>query len=487
MSIFLGLIGLLGQSVEAAPVQVGGYMRVMTRPDLQGGNGTLGYWNLYGRLLNERGYTMLDSRILLQEADSFGDPWSSVHFRVEGGSIANTDPGNGNLANFRLSQVYLLSGNTTIPNVTWQVGTLESYFGDLGLYDMRPAMVFSDTVGISGRYQTATSELLIGIGDAGYAKYGSEYNTVWSSGFTLRHRPIAQLEIGIGAQGYLELGTQGNRNAPYTTPGMNYEDWLRGEVVQQFDAENPFDILEFPDPELSNTSSYTAIGYLGFGGFGPIIWNNFYATYRTLHPEKYTSEFFEGQEFRLYTTEFTDERTALLLGNEMQLRILPNKWDIAWGLLYGRHQDGDNDIAPSDHDRSYASTVLRSQWYIRPELHFLIESSIAQEVSHNGRTYREHADSIFFNTNGTADSRGFEYGDTDTRITWQGKTGFILNPNGVGIFNRPSVRILYGSQYSNQNNAFGNAFVESLDQYNDFGNREQHWHHLVAVETESWF
>jgi hypothetical protein len=130
---------------------------------------------------------------------------------------------------------------------------------------------------------------------------------------------------------------------------------------------------------------------------------------------------------------------------------------------------------------------LRSQWYIRPEVHFLIESSIAQELSINGRAYREHADSIFYNTNGTADSRGFEYGDSDTRITWQGKTGLVLNPNGTGIFNRPSLRVLYGSQYSNQNNAFGNSFVESLDQYNDFGNREQHWHHLVAVETESWF
>ena len=486
MSIVLGLISLLGQTAEAAPVQVGGYMRVMTRPDLQGGNGTLGYWNLYGRLLNERGYTMLDTRIQLQEADSFGDPWSSVHFRAEGGSIANTDAGNGNLSNFRLSQVYLLSGNN-IPNLVWQLGTLESYFGDLGLYDMRPAMVFTDTVGISGRYQTERSELLIGVGDAGYAKYGAEYNTVWTSGFTLRHRPIDQLEFGIGGQGYLELGTPGNRNAPYTTPEMDYEDWLRGEVVEQFDAENPFDILEFPIPELQNSSSYTAIGYVGFGGFGPVIWNNFYATYRTLHPEKYTTEYFEGQEFKLYTTDLTDERDALLIGNEMQLRIVPNKWDIAWGLLYGRHQDGDNDIAPSDHDRTYASTVLRSQWYIKPEFHFLIESSIAQEVSHNGRAYREHADSIFANTNGVADARGFEYGDTDTRITWQGKTGVVLNPNGVGIFNRPSLRVLYGSQYSNQNNAFGNAFVESLDQYNNFGNREQHWHHVVAVETESWF
>ena len=63
MSIVLGLIGLLGQSAEAAPVQVGGYMRVMTRPDVQGGNffGILEF--LYGRLLNERGYTMLDTRV----------------------------------------------------------------------------------------------------------------------------------------------------------------------------------------------------------------------------------------------------------------------------------------------------------------------------------------------------------------------------------------------------------------------------------------
>ena len=68
-------------------------------------------------------------------------------------------------------------------------------------------MVFTDTVGISGRYQTERSELLIGVGDAGYAKYGAEYNTVWTSGFTLRHRPIDQLEFGIGDKDTLELGT----------------------------------------------------------------------------------------------------------------------------------------------------------------------------------------------------------------------------------------------------------------------------------------
>ena len=169
------------------------------------------------------------------------------------------------------------------------------------------------------------------------------------------------------------------------------------------------------------------------------------------------------------------------------MQIIKGKWDLAWGMLYGNHQDIDNDLAPSDHDRIYKSTVLRNQWYCNDVVHLLFESSIASEWSRNGNTFREHSDSIFQNTGGVSDTRGFEYGDTDTRITWQGKGGLVLNPMGRGIYARPSLRILYGAQYSNQNNAFGNSFVESVDQYNDFGNVEQHWHHVLAVETEAWF
>ena len=65
-------------AVQAAPIQVGGYLRLMTRPDLQGGQGQLGYWNLYGRLLNEREYVMLDSRIQLLEAQHKTDSWSNL-------------------------------------------------------------------------------------------------------------------------------------------------------------------------------------------------------------------------------------------------------------------------------------------------------------------------------------------------------------------------------------------------------------------------
>ena len=78
-------------------------------------------------------------------------------------------------------------------------------------------------------------------------------------------------------------------------------------------------------------------------------------------------------------------------------------------------------------------------------------------------------------------------GDSDTRITFQGKTGLVLNPLGPGIFARPSLRLLYGLQYSTQNNAFGNNFVDSLSEFNDFENKERHLHHLLALEAEAWF
>ena len=54
---------LMLASAFAGSAELGGYMRVMTRPDFQGGNGRLGYWNLYGRLLNEGPWMSLDGRI----------------------------------------------------------------------------------------------------------------------------------------------------------------------------------------------------------------------------------------------------------------------------------------------------------------------------------------------------------------------------------------------------------------------------------------
>ena len=189
----------------------------------------------------------------------------------------------------------------------------------------------------------------------------------------------------------------------------------------------------------------------------------------------------------MHATKFTDQRTVLTIGNEALVDAIPGRLELALGTLYGLHEDGDNSITPSEHDRWYASAVLRVQVAIMPTLAWLTESAIAQEVSTNGHFIREHEDSIFANTDGVADTRGLEFGDADTRTTWQGKGGLVFNPLGPGIYSRPSLRLLYGVQHSNENNAFSNQFVTTLDQYNAFGTVEQHWHHMVALEAEAWF
>ena len=113
---------------------VGGYFRVMARPDLQGGDGRLGYWNLYGRLLNEGPWAALELKLDLIPPDpGSGKVWTAVHFKLEGGSVLGADPGNGKLNAFGLTQLYVEAGNVLFPDVTWQLGTLDTWMGDLGL------------------------------------------------------------------------------------------------------------------------------------------------------------------------------------------------------------------------------------------------------------------------------------------------------------------------------------------------------------------
>ncbi len=477
-------------SAHAGPADVSGYFRVAARPDLQGGAGRLGYWNLYGRLMNEGSYGMLELQYkVLERQPGDTSPWSTVHARIEGGSISNADPQMGYLNAFRLSQMYVKSGNVLVDGVTWQVGTLESFMGDLGLYDMRPATVFFDTVGASARYESKHLELLLGAGDSGFKRYGTAYNALPTVGGTARVRPLpGHLELGAGGEVMVESAVGGNVNAPYHTDGIEYEDWVRGEVVERYVAELGPELLDyFPGPQARKSTGTKVIGYLGFGNVGPLVWNNFFGSYTHELPQKTTTEWYGGQEYTLYVHDFTDERHSLLLGNEMQVRLWPDHLDAVWSALYGNQTDGDNDILPSDYDRTYTSTVLRLQAYPTETLHLLAEGSLAREWSRNGNAFREHADSIFANTGGRPNTRGLEYGDTDTRNTIQMKVGPVLQPTGRGIFNRPSLRFLYGTQYSNQNNAFGNAFVETIDQYDDFQPVEQHWHHVLSAEAEVWF
>jgi hypothetical protein len=475
-------------SAAFAQASVAGYFRVMTRPDFVGGDGKLGYWNLYGRLLNEGPYGALELKLdLLERRAGALEPWTDLHIKVEGGSVQNADAINGSLTAFRLSQVYVRAGNLGLSNVVWRLGSLESTFGDLGLYDMRPASVLTDTIGISGTFGSPLLDVTLGVGDAGYALKGSRYNTVFSGGGTARLRLGKHLELGGGGQLWDEPSVAGNRNAPYATPGVSYEDYIRGEFLENYAEENPGAPEDIPDPEARSSLSYAAVGYLGFGGLGPLRWNNLFVRYQKLHPETWYYETTNGVEIPIYLHDLTDERTYFAVGDELQLKIIPNRLDLVAGGVMLVWQDGDNEIAPSSYDRSCWSGVGRLQTYLTPGLHLLIESSYAVEKSHNGNAFREHADSIFEGENGASNAEGLEYGDSDTRTTFQIKGGVVLSPLGPGIYTRPSLRILYGGQWSSQNNAFGNSFVETVDQYNTFGNIERHWHHLLALETEVWF
>ena len=472
----------------------GGYLRVMTRPDFQGGSARLGFWNLYGRLLNEGPYAALELRIDLVPPDPLTpSAWSTAHARVEGGSVAGADVGGGSLALFRLSQLYARAGNVLLPNVTWQIGTLESYWGDLGLYDMRLAQILGDTIGLSSRLDLDNFELLVGVGDSGYVIKGLEYNTIFSLGASAKVRFGKHAEVGVGGQYRFEPSVKGNRFAPHSSRfadgrGIDYEEFWRGEVVENFVADGN-DLVDFADPVPTSASSFDLIGHIGFGNLGPLIWNNVYANFKRRHPSNFVFEpgGLGDSDVRIYVTDLTDEKFQLNVGNEMQLRLIPKWLDLTWAFLYGLHYDNDNFIAPSDDDRSFLSVVARFQFYATETLHLLLESSFAQEQSRNGNFFRNHADSVFESVDGRSDSRGLEFGDADVRNTTQLKVGPVLNPGGRGIFARPSFRLLYGMQHSSQNNAFGNSFVETLDEFQDFDTVEQHIHHVLALEVETWF
>lgn len=465
-----------------------GYLRVMTRPDFQGGDGRLGFWNLYGRLLNEGPYAALQLKLnLLPRAPGSKEPWTAVQARIEGGSIMNVDDAGGSLSSFKLSQLAVVAGNVLFEDVTFTIGTLDYWIGDLALYDMRPAQLFFETVGVFARIDRPAYEILIGAGDAGRTLHKGRYSTVFTTGGQIRLRLSKSFELGGGGQVFVEPAVHGNRNAPHATPDVSYEDFLRGEVAEQWVLTHPGMETLFPRPEPTSAGSWKLIGYLGFGNLGPLKWNNLFVNYLVRHPDQSVTETYQGMDYLVYVKDLTDERYQVNLGNEMQLELVPGVLDALWGIVYGRHWDGDNDIAPSDDDREYLSTVLRLQGYLSAGMHLLAETSLAKETSTQGNLYRNHKDSVFTSTDGLSDPEGLEYGDAATRVTWQGKAGLVLSPMGKGIFARPSLRFLYGVQHSSQNNAFGNSFAESLGDNEIFRPRESHWHHLVAIEAEAWF
>ncbi len=478
-------------AVAEAPdraLSLGGYARVMTRPDLSGGDGRLGYWNLYGRLLNEGPWLALEMRLKLQpgRADR-GDTTSALHVKMEGGSVTGADGGGGQLASYRLSQLYLNTSNSLVPGLSLRMGTLHHWFGDLGLYDFRPGELFVGTVGASARLQRGPWDLQLGVGDAGFALKAANYHSVLVGGGSLRRRFGKGHVWGLGGVYRYEPAVTGNPFGPHRTPGIEVEDWLRGRVVATHFLENPGDLSDFPRPEAVASSSFKVLAYLGLGRLGPLNWNHLYLTFERAHPEHVAIESHGGETVRIFLKELTDEREAITLANEMHFDLLPGRVDGAWAFFLSRRRDGDNHVSPSDADMDLASTVLRVQSHLGRRVLLLLETSVALERSLQGNRYRARADSIFASAAGRHDLEGLEYGDLSERRTWQLKLGPIVNPRGLGIFSRPSFRLLYGLQYSTQNLAYGHHLVESLAADNRFPPAERHWHHLGALEVEAWF
>ncbi|RMG17296.1 MAG: hypothetical protein D6729_09380 [Deltaproteobacteria bacterium] len=494
MGIALLLAGAARGETARSRAEVGGYFRVMARPDLQGGTGTLGYWNLYGRLMNEGPWAALELKVdLLRPTPGSREPWASAHFKIEGGSVMGADAAGGTLAAFRMSQLYVRAGNVLLPEVEWQIGTLDTWMGDLGLYDMKPAQILFETVGISATWRSRDVDLLVGAGDSGFFLRGLDYSPVLTTGALVRWRVVSgHLELGGGGAFYFEPEVPGNPNAPHTTPGIDYADLVRGEVVENWLRDHPGqEDLFYRDrpPEARAASSYKVVFYLGFGGLGPIKWNNLFANTLRRHPDNFVTETYGGREWTLWVTGLTDERYEVNVGNEMQLELWPGRLDAVWGLLYGHDWNEDNEVAAGEDNRVFYSTVLRFQLYLSSTLHLLLEGSVARERSLNGNLFRLAHDSIFRSTGGKADARGLEYGDTDTRETLQLKAGPVLNPTGLGIFARPSLRLLVGLQQSNVHAAFGRNVVDTLDEYNRLAieSRSVYTHVVVGLEAEAWF
>ncbi|GMU60766.1 MAG: hypothetical protein AMXMBFR34_25290 [Myxococcaceae bacterium] len=470
----------------------GGYFRVMARPDFQGGDGRLGYWNLYGRLMNEGPYAALEMKLdLLQAPPGTNEIWASLHARIEGGSVNAADPFNGSFLFFRLSQLYARAGNIIAPRLVWQLGTQQYYFGDLGLYDFRPAQLLEDTIGLSVRYLGDRVDALLAVGDSGFFNRSTQYVPFLTVGGAVRLRLGDYVEVGGGGQLAVEPLIVGNRFSSYATPGVSYEDYARKEVLRRYLENNPMggvDSFPLPAPATQTSLSYRVVGYLGFGKLGPLKWNNLFARYQRLHPQNFYTDTWQQQAVQVYTADLSRDRYVFNVGDEAQLQLIPEWLDAAVAFFYGFDRDFANTIQASEANRTYVSGILRLQLYLTRVVHVLLENSLAEERSLNGNLFRSNFDSIFESTGGQADSRGLEYGDSPVRRTWQLKTGVVLNPTGRGLYTRPSIRLLYGFQYSTQHAAFGNGFATRLDQYDAFTPTGTiSWHHLVSLEAEGWF
>lgn len=496
-----------------------GYFRAMARSDFGYNSPTLGWWPLYGRLMNETPWMMAEAGFHTVMPEKKSDPRATVVMKVEGGSFRNTDAGMGSLSNYRITQMYLETENVVFRHFITQTGTLWYNMGYIGIYDMYVAQTMWETAGFRAGHRWDTMEYFVGIGDSGYhiheQRKGSNsfanikndigYTSVPTAGalykvnlhkFSLL-RPVTSilkhLQSGISFMYFYEPASEGNPNAPHQTQGIDIQDIMRQQSLEKYFLANPGQEENFPWPEATSASSFRGTWWLGFAlgvKMGPVSlnWSDLSVQFVKKHPDVAVTESYNGVTRDIYITEFTDEKYEFQIVNETAWTIWPGLVDMNIGLAFGKAWDNDNLYRPDDANRTIMSFVIRPQVYITRDLHILTEVSYAREKSTRGYRYREHYDSIQSNIGGVPDDDGLEWGDTDTKHTWQFKVGPIISPAGKGINTRPQIRLLYGVQNSNVHAAFGTSYDESLERRNVWNRRQDlHWHHMVSLEVEHWF
>ena len=501
------------------PYEIGLYFRIMSRYDFGANSSTLGWWPLYGRLLNETPWIKLDLDYDIIKSEKKGGPKATVWARLEGGSVRNADDGIGNLNNYRITQFNLATENTPWQGFVMQAGTIWYNMGYIGIYDFYVSQLFYKTIGFRVGQISKNIEYHIGIGDAGYSilqdrknaleqaghYFGNlKYNTIPTIGgltkinlykfnFMDKLDWLGYIQLGVGFELFIEPKNQHNPVTPHQTPEFTYDSVFRKKAIRDFIVLNSGQANNFPIPEAVSASSWRFSLWVGFAlnldlGTVKIKWNDLSFFLEKRHPWIALSDESNSIKKDIYVSNFTDEIIDLWLIDEVQLVLWKKKLDMNIGFALIWSHDGDNLNLPNNNNRIAFSVITKPQYYITREIHILSELSLAVEKSTIGNQYREHWDSIQSNTNGVPNKDGKEWGDTNQKFTFQFKIGPVFNFNGYGINTRPSIRVLYGVQYSNVHAAFGNTFNESLNRQNLFLSRQDmHLHHIISFEAEHWF
>ncbi len=497
-------------------VEFSGYFRMMARDDFGAGSSTLGYQPAQGRLMNETPWLMLGVTTHLMQSENKRDIRSDLFFRVEGGSFRNSDSGFGSLANYRFTLLYLTVENAVFNHSHVQVGSIWYNMGYIGMYDAYVSQLFWETVGLRvGQKIPDKLEYFVAVGDSGYSMQQERlttntnfstvgYNTTPTLGalakYTWTTSPVKDwfrwaesFQSGAGFQLMLERSPAGSPNAPYQTPGIPYIDVIRGEALQNWLLQNPGLQDYFPNAVNRSSPAWKASLWLGFNlkdRLGPVklMWNDMSFSFVRKRADRFVDETYNGITKRIYTNDFTDERYEFIFADEMQWQVWKDRLDINLGTIMIFSWDKDNVYKPSEANRNLMTFTVRPQFYITSILHALMEVSYTTEFSTLGNLYREHYDSIEASTAGSPDMRGLEYGDTNRRNSLQLKLGPVLNPNGRGIYNRPTIRLLFGMQLSNVHAAFPNNYSPALNSNNVFSyGEDRHEHYMVSLEVEHWW